>query len=378
MPPSNIHIPQKPEWRQSNYKDVCRNQHRFVESLPLSIVNYPESYGTWICFQESDKSQPYFCACQRDAAINFLRLNAQNPVYRLARGQTLVDLFVPPGLRTFSPLQASSIEDFAALPLFRNSLCHICNRRVPSIRWSNLDEHSIFVQHLGWYFHYALLKAGASPFGDVLHVDADEEVVALVQIDPIQGHQRIHALLGDQSLTFGALDGHPSQFEKSYPGKLEAREIHQTLKRQKQAIHRLIEERLRLSLGFPPHGKTGCSEILLRWIVAALFPGREILVRHRASFLEGLELDIYLPELRLAIEYQGEQHYEPLAHLGGERHLRGVLRRDKRKAVLCKQAGVDLRYFTFADKLTEGFVSAKLSAYTKSPNRIGHLGRQSV
>ncbi len=364
-PMKTFQIPQRPEWGQPNYKDIVRNRHRFIESLPLPIVHYPDAGGTWIFFQESDASQPLLCSCQRDAAIGFLLLNAQHPVYRLGRDQSLVDFFMPPSLRAVSPLRASSIEDFGALPLFRPGLCHVCNRRVPSIRWSNVDNCSIFIQHLGWYLHHALLRAGVSPFGDVLQGGADQEIVGLVEIDAAEGYRRIREYLAGKRLSRGTFNGAPSDLASAYAGRMEVRAICQTLHRQRHRIHRLIEERLRRSLGFPPHGKTGGSEILLRWIVSALFPGREMLVRNRAEFLQGLELDIYLPELRLGIEYQGEQHYLPFKHLGGESHLRGVVRRDKRKAALCKQAGVDLIYFNVADKLTEDFVSERLSVYTK-------------
>lgn len=359
-----MQMPQKPEWKQPNYKDVVRERHRFVESLPLPIVHYPGIYGTWIVFQESDQSQPVLCTCQRDAALGFLRINAQTQAFRLERGQTFVDLFIPSCLRAFSHFQASSIDEFAALAFFRPGICHLCNRRVPSIRWSNLGEHSIFLQHLGWYFHHALYTAGVSPIGDLLHGALDPEVAAFVELEPSDGYHRIRDLLVGQSLGYGALDRPASQFDCCYPNRAEARTLYQTLKLQKQRIDRLIEERLRRSFGFPQLGKTGSSEILLRWIISALFPEREIFFRHRPDFLGGLELDIYVPELRLAIEYQGEQHYEAFDHLGGERHLRSVLGRDKRKAALCKQAAVDLLYFTVADKLTEDFVRERLSEYT--------------
>jgi len=365
--PSDTQIPQKPEWRQQSYKDVVREKHHFIETLPFPIVHYPGSYGTWILFQESEQSQPVFCACQREAALGFLRINAQHLFHRLARGQTLVDFFIPPDLRSFSQLRASTIEEFSALPLFRAAVCHVCNRRVPSIRWSNLAEHSIFIQHLGWYFHYALFAAGVSPFGDLLLGGTDNEVAALVEVNPSDGRRRIRQLLVGQALGHGALDRAPSKFGGCNPGLVEARAVHQKLRRQQHRINRLIEERLRRSLGFPPHGKTGGSEILLRWIVSGLFPGHEIIFRARPGFLRGLELDIYLPELRLGIEYQGEPHYEAFEHLGGERHLRSVQSRDDRKAKLCRKADVDLTYVTVADKLTEDFIKSKLSKHYALP-----------
>lgn len=338
-------IPRKPEWGQRNYKDIVRNRYWFTESLPFSIVNYPECYGTWILFQEAEETQPLLCDCQREAALQFLRINAQNEIYHLAPGQSLIDHFIPSRLRSCNHLQAFSIEEFGDLPFFKTNICHICNRRVPSIRWSNNDGCSIFRQHLGWYLHHALLAAGVSPFGFLLRDELDPELAALVEVDPADGYRRVRDLLAGRS-----------QEERE-----QARMLNQALNRQNRRIRCLVEERVRRNLGFPQHGKTGGSEIFLRWIVAALFQGQDLHFRIRPDFLHGLELDIYIPKMRLAIEYQGQQHFEPFEHLGGEDHLRSVIGRDKRKAFLCEQEGVKLIYFTIADKLTEDFVRERLA-----------------
>jgi hypothetical protein len=278
-------IPQKPEWAQKNYKDIVRSQHRFIESLPLPAVHYPECYGTWILFQKSEGAQPFLCDCQREAALRFLRINAQNEIYRLARGHSLVDHFVPSSLRAFNQLHAFSIEEFAALPFFKAKVCHICNRRAPSIRWSNNDGCSIFRQHLGWYFHHALLAAGVSPFGFLLRGELDPEVAALVEVDPAESYGRVRQLLARQPVVSGTLALMHLQLGSCRRDREEARALNQTLNRQRRRIHRLIEECLRRSLGFPPHGKTGGSEVLLRWIVSALFPGQELIFRNRPEFL---------------------------------------------------------------------------------------------
>ena len=55
-----------------------------------------------------------------------------------------------------------------------------------------------------------------------------------------------------------------------------------------------------------------------------------------------MELDIWVPGLKLAIEYQGHQHYEAADYWGGEEGLRKIQRRDKEKRKACKQAGIRL------------------------------------
>ncbi|CAE7843477.1 unnamed protein product [Symbiodinium microadriaticum] len=62
------------------------------------------------------------------------------------------------------------------------------------------------------------------------------------------------------------------------------------------------------------------------------------------SFLEGLQLDGYCPDLLLAFEYQGEQHYDPenYFHFGDPSSFHSQRERDARKVELCKDAGVRL------------------------------------
>jgi hypothetical protein len=58
----------------------------------------------------------------------------------------------------------------------------------------------------------------------------------------------------------------------------------------------------------------------------------------------GLELDIYYPELGLAIEYQGAQHseYIPHFHRGGVVDLHAQQERDRDKLEMCEKNWVTL------------------------------------
>jgi hypothetical protein len=352
--------PEQPEWGQSNYKDVVRRQFRFKESLPLPFVIYPEIYGTWIVFQETEGAQPLLCSCQKRAAENLVRLNERLRTSEHSKHSNVLNYFFHGEAAVHNKLTAITLDEFLFAPIFRDELCHICNRRVPPIRWSNLDEHSAFVQHLGWYFRQALLAAGVSPYGDLLIESLEPEIRALVEIDPEIAWQRIREFHKTYPNAGWLVNHCPSHLTSDVPGLASVRSHYAALKQQSAKIQRLIEGRLRRSLGFPPRTRTGVSERLLFWIVSSLFPNLLVQFHARPSFLQGLEFDIFLPELRLAIEYQGEQHYEPFKHLGGERHLRSVKKRDKKKAAICSAEGVELRYFTVSDKLTEDYVRAML------------------
>ena len=102
------------------------------------------------------------------------------------------------------------------------------------------------------------------------------------------------------------------------------------------------ENRLRTDLGYPPIGKSHLSEIMLYKTVCALFAPMQVVRNYRGRELERLEIDIWIPDLKLAIEFQGEQHYKSMTHWGGEA---GFVRRqenDLRKRELCKLLGYTL------------------------------------
>ena len=59
-----------------------------------------------------------------------------------------------------------------------------------------------------------------------------------------------------------------------------------------------------------------------------------------------MRLDFYLPDYNIAIECQGEQHFEALEFFGGEKSYEETIRRDKTKGDLCKEHGITILYYS--------------------------------
>jgi len=94
-------------------------------------------------------------------------------------------------------------------------------------------------------------------------------------------------------------------------------------------------------------------EAALYGVIRDIFPDQRVLREASPEWLGRMRLDIYVPELNLAIEHQGEQHYRPVAAFGGKKALTGVFERDALKRRLCLQHGitvVDVRYDTAITK----------------------------
>lgn len=103
-------------------------------------------------------------------------------------------------------------------------------------------------------------------------------------------------------------------------------------------------------------------EKLLLNTIESLFPDYTIKYHYRAQWLENLELDIFIEELNIGIEYQGIQHYEPIEHWGGKTGLKHRQFNDSRKKRLCEKYGVNLVYFDYTESITTSYVKTKLTA----------------
>lgn len=106
-------------------------------------------------------------------------------------------------------------------------------------------------------------------------------------------------------------------------------------------------------------------EKLLFSIIKSLYPDYTVLYHYRAQWLDHLELDIYIQELNIGIEYQGIQHYEPIEHWGGIDGLKQRQSNDKRKKKLCTNYGVELIYFDYTESITHTYVKNKMDKKVK-------------
>lgn len=105
------------------------------------------------------------------------------------------------------------------------------------------------------------------------------------------------------------------------------------------------------------------SETKLYTIIKELFK-EEIIIREASpSWLNRQRLDIFLPNLNLAIEYQGEQHYKPIDVFGGQNSFSANINRDQIKKEKCIENGVDLIEFKYTEPLTVDYTRNKLKKY---------------
>ena len=74
-------------------------------------------------------------------------------------------------------------------------------------------------------------------------------------------------------------------------------------------------------------------------------------------------LDIYVPHIRLGLEYQGIQHFQAVKHWGGKEKLKIQQEHDARKKSLCDKLGIALIYFDYTEEITTDYVIAKIKDF---------------
>lgn len=95
------------------------------------------------------------------------------------------------------------------------------------------------------------------------------------------------------------------------------------------------------------HGCPLCRESWGERTIAALLDTWQVSYERQKRFAglqrqAALAFDFYLPDYNLLIEYDGQQHFEPVAHFGGEKKHRAIKEADAIKQQWTQQNGIAL------------------------------------
>jgi len=98
-------------------------------------------------------------------------------------------------------------------------------------------------------------------------------------------------------------------------------------------------------------------------IAREVLPKERVIREASPYWLNKQRLDVYFPELNMAIEYQGKQHFEAIEYFGGDEAFIRNQERDKIKYKLCIENGVDLIYINYTEKVNKNLMKRKLHKY---------------
>jgi len=378
----------KPKPKPGGYAEVAfRDGQQATESLPLPVVYYPGHYGAFFAFSTLDApSRLCLCSCAKPAVANFLALNANKRLHTYPHRVAPLDSGHFPleiALRSLQATDPWSVLEFAP------GICHRCNLARPSMNYCHPMYGGQFMQGFGWYVRQAFYRLGVEPRSKwtgssnagvtclghaALNMVCPDELLRLVN------HERAAAMQYRQesdrlyAITSGPPrnDIRPDEVTYHQNVKLEEALDYIRLRRAaaqaERAITTFVENLVRQEFGFRNVGEGWVSEVLLSQLVSRLLPAHQVLRHHRPEWLEGLELDIYVPDLRLGIEYQGQQHFHAIEAWGGSTALARVQHNDGRKVELCRLAGVTLLTVDYTEPLMEDHVRSLLgNAISRGP-----------
>ena len=330
-------------------KDIAfKDNTSAVEQLPFPIVLYPGHYGAFFGFKKSmNDSNIFFCSCAKESIENYIKLRLLNGIARYAdpnRMFILDKMYFP--LTIVESLRKGNMQNDKTIIkylIFSDKLCHECNKVIPSYRYCHEMYGGAFKQNFGWYINKQSYEWGLDPMFNKFLPDAcpEELLYLLNDEDFIKAKKELReSLLAEDHRDFFNL------------GKIIQKHI--------RKIRNIVENEVRIKFGHKKVGEAWTSETILYYIIRTLFPNNTILRHYHPDFLEGLELDIFIKELSLAIEYQGIQHYKPIKHWGGKIALQKLQERDKKKKIKCEEKGVRLIYFNYDEELSNNFVQKRI------------------
>lgn len=336
------------------------------EDLPLPCVHYPGHYGTFFAFSAESESMPYLCSCTRAAISNYLQL--RKPLDEVERNPPFDQAAHLDKLNLPNTIRAMSVRSLDQIR-FKERLCHRCNLTPPTMRYCHEMYGVRFIQHFGWYVDQTYLRFGILPRG----VAYLKGITPPEYVEDIKDIKDAMADVTEASTWFRDREEYTRQriLDHSLPEtEFDEEEIarRQDILRKATRHHRQAERELskkienivREEFGFRKIGERWTSETLLCQIVCGIFPSTDVLRHHRPDWLGGLELDIFIPGLDLAFEYQGQQHFHPIEAWGGEEALDRQIARDKKKVMICNQRGVKLIAVDYTEPLVKDHIVARI------------------
>jgi len=238
---------------------------------------------------------------------------------------------------------------------FKDKLCHECNQAVPNLLYcKQMYGRTHFEAEYGWYISKSANELGVN-FNNwhLMKKIASDKILDRIEIE------------------FSEIDEAFEPYKKALENDdfIQKREAWDSwVNFIDEHFHYdswLPENEARKRFGFKEKGHSSMGETSLYNLVKNVFPNHKVERHYRGKWLDRLELDIFVHELNLGIEYQGEQHFQAVEHWGGEEALKKGQARDEKKKYLCEVNKVALEYFYFNEVLTDEIVKKRLKKYIK-------------
>ena len=380
-------------------------------NLPYNYVHTGKYFNgvdsaVFYAFSEKEDSNIYFCSCQKQAIKNMLdicdKFSGCTPHvsgYKLYNH--IIKMKFPSVINMIiHESNCQNGKDIFQLLQFKDNLCHLCNHITPTEDFTKYEYASKFEKKYGQYLRVALHNIGIGDcidshngiyfIEDALPEDfkklllpTSDEIISDIQtfyklsedelervketmhfINSIPQPERTVIMYNQYEYPFPNKEdyGYLLELEKEYPIDNTIRTyITKVLWKRYLEIKRIATSEIKAAFKV----KRWVNESILINYVKEMFKDKTIYTHYRPPFLDGLELDVYIKELNVGIEYQGIQHEKPIDAWGGEEALQKRKEYDRKKIDLCKKNNVDLFFFWYYEDLNKELIKSKLAKYIK-------------
>lgn len=120
-----------------------------------------------------------------------------------------------------------------------------------------------------------------------------------------------------------------------------------------------LEAYYREDTGLYKRGISSDGEAVVYLHLRKYLKENEIILQYSPEWLKPQRVDLFIPSLNLAIEYQGRQHFEAIEYFGGQKTFEEQQIRDKIKKSLAEEKGVKLEYITYEEDIQERILEIK-------------------
>ena len=318
----------------------------YEEGLPFPYVKY--SWGNWIIeFGDSDNNFKV-CDCFEkpiknyiESLINFHEKNhgegSWERDYNDGRLGTISSRIYKKHLKGFD---------------FEPHICHRCNNKIPSVEFCHPMYGGKFKRTYGWYIERRLHER-------IFDIEIVDEYDKLEEEHQMLCEKRME-LINKHSIPDKVNGGLISLWLNNPKISNEIYDYDKRGSKIKRKLDNIVENMVRGEFGYKPIGEMWVNETIIFKIVKELFPKSEVIHHYRGSELEGLEIDVFIKDKKIGIEYNGKQHYKSIKHFGGDESLRNTKERDNRKLKLCKKLGIDLHIIKYTEVVSVELIKSKL------------------
>jgi hypothetical protein len=120
-------------------------------------------------------------------------------------------------------------------------------------------------------------------------------------------------------------------------GTLSLTILHEAIINKASAVLRECENQYRLSINSKKIGEAWISETELYYNIKSHYKNIEVIQHGKPDWLGRQHFDVWIPSLKIAIEYQGKQHDKPIDFFGGENAFVKNQERDLKKKNLAEK-----------------------------------------